>query len=637
MGNKKVIDLMEEQKLHLGCGEKYLAGYVNIDHPATEHTVMSVKADVYADIRTLSYAAGSIGEVRNHHLFEHFTRAEALRLLLVWRRWLAPDGRLVIETPDFAASAAAYTRSFSRRRRFQLGRHMFGSQEAGWANHLDFWDRAKFRFVLRRFGFKDVRFRRYRNAVAQKFSPAAFFDPLFNILGNLLPDAFYRRYGGHKMPNIVVTARKDGAFAVNDERAVREVLGEYLVGRETGKLLDVWMNQFRESFRSEPIAPSRRRVLFTVEFFDPKIGGAQEVVKQLAVRLSGDGYDVVIATTRLPGARRSIWPGVRFEEFRISGNAATGIHGSRREIERYENLLQENFDVILNYAAQSWPTDIALPLLAKMRAKKVLVPCGYSGLRNPAYADYFRTLPEYLGRYDALVYMSLNYQDKVFGDEHGLAGKAVFIPNGAAAEEFSSGKKSDLRQDFGIHTPHVAISVANHYVAKGHDFVIDAFQKMHRRDTTLLVVGAEGLPRTWKEWGHWALDYVPCLWHRWTVSNIRLVDGRLREDVLAAYKIADVFLFGSRVECAPLVMYESFAAGVPFVTTPVGNVADHKAVLKIVRTPLEMAAAANYLLDHEAERRTLGDRGREAWKSGHEWRTIAKSYEDLFDRLTGTR
>ncbi len=89
-------------KLHLGCGEEYLDGYVNIDYPASEHSVMRVKADRYADIRTLTYPDNSVDEIRMHHMFEHFERGEALQLLLRWRRWLKPGGILLIETPDFA-------------------------------------------------------------------------------------------------------------------------------------------------------------------------------------------------------------------------------------------------------------------------------------------------------------------------------------------------------------------------------------------------------------------------------------------------------------------------------------------------------------------------------------------------------
>lgn len=225
-------------KLHLGCGEQYLKGYVNIDFPVSEHSVMKPKADVFADIRTLQYPAGSIEEIRSHHVFEHFSRAETLKLLKQWHGWLAVGGTLVIETPDFEGSIRKFLHA-DIRTQSQLGRHIFGSQEAKWAYHLDGWYGKKFRFVLDRFGFKNIRVKRFSNRLAQKMNG---WRPALNLLGDLVPQYFYRKHGGHKMPNVVVSAVKTPE-AVDFESASREVLSLCLVGGEDAPMLDVWMKE----------------------------------------------------------------------------------------------------------------------------------------------------------------------------------------------------------------------------------------------------------------------------------------------------------------------------------------------------------------------------------------------------------
>src|SRR6185295_12103863 len=115
-------------RLHLGCGETYLEGYVNIDFPSSEHTIAHIKADKYADLRTLEYGVETVEEIRNHHVFEHFNRGEALGLLIKWRTWLKPGGILMIETPDFEESARELL-NVPLEKKGPLIRHIFGSQE----------------------------------------------------------------------------------------------------------------------------------------------------------------------------------------------------------------------------------------------------------------------------------------------------------------------------------------------------------------------------------------------------------------------------------------------------------------------------------------------------------------------------
>ncbi len=375
------------------------------------------------------------------------------------------------------------------------------------------------------------------------------------------------------------------------------------------------------------------RILHTVEFYEPRKGGAEEVIKQLSERLVMRGHEVTVATTYDSSRTSSYLQGVRIEQFKLSGNAAKGIRGDKEEVRRYQDLLTQSFDVIVNYAAQSWPTDLALEVLYRITAKKVLVPCGYSGLQNPLYAEYFAQLPEKLKQYEALVYMSLEYQDKKFGDTSGVSDKAAYIPNGAG-EEFTELPMYNFKYKLDIQTPHVALCVSNHYLAKGHQFVIDAFRAMKRQDTTLVIIGkplvSSGIKRMV---GHFVLDYCRCLWKSLTGRNIRLVSTDDRRLILSAYAAADLFFSGSSVECAPLVMYESFASKTPFITRPAGNVADHKEVLKIVETPEEMARVANYILDDPETGKDIAERAFALWQKSHTWNAIVEQYEQLYKKI----
>lgn len=147
-------------KLHLGCGENYLKGYLNIDFPQTHHPVQrQTKPDLQTDLTTLSYPEDSIAEIRLHHVFEHFDRPTALRLLIDWYLWLREGGRLVIETPDFKSSIQTFLQSDSPKQA-KILRHLFGSHEAGWATHKDAWYAAKFKLYLTRLGFAKISIKR---------------------------------------------------------------------------------------------------------------------------------------------------------------------------------------------------------------------------------------------------------------------------------------------------------------------------------------------------------------------------------------------------------------------------------------------------------------------------------------------
>ncbi|PIY92207.1 MAG: hypothetical protein COY70_04565 [Candidatus Magasanikbacteria bacterium CG_4_10_14_0_8_um_filter_42_12] len=190
-------------KLHLGCGGTYLDGYVNIDYPTTEQTIMNVRADIYQDITTLSYEEGSIDEIRTHHMFEHFNRSDALFLLARWRRWLKPEGQLVIETPDYFWCSVFYIFA-PFKFRMRLGRHVMGSQEADWADHLDFWDKKKFKKVLKTFGFTSIKF----------------------------SHPIYRNF----LPNVTVRCQKS-VRSIDDQAVLAEILSWYIVPGEDPEVL----------------------------------------------------------------------------------------------------------------------------------------------------------------------------------------------------------------------------------------------------------------------------------------------------------------------------------------------------------------------------------------------------------------
>lgn len=204
-------------KLHLGCGQVYLDGYINIDFPASKHTIQSASlADRYADITQLRYPRSSIEEIRLHHVFEHFTRPIACALLSMWYLWLKPAGILRIEVPDFERTAKIVLSPLATSRKKLLAiRHLYGSHEAQWAIHCQGYTPANLRTLLELYGFK------------------------INTLSN-------NSWKGTYNIEIIAAKSLENLSKNTLEQITRDYLKNYLVDESAEqKLLRVWMEVYK--------------------------------------------------------------------------------------------------------------------------------------------------------------------------------------------------------------------------------------------------------------------------------------------------------------------------------------------------------------------------------------------------------
>jgi glycosyltransferase involved in cell wall biosynthesis len=429
------------------------------------------------------------------------------------------------------------------------------------------------------------------------------------------------------------------------------------------------------------------RLLLCCESYPPHRGGVQEVMRQLAERLAARGHDVTVATSRHRERTSSVVNGVKIRAFNAGGKMVYGLNG---QIDDYREFVRTfEADAILVMAAQQWTFDALWPVLDDITARKVFIPCGFSGLYEPDFSDYFGELPAVLAKFDHLIFNAEKYRDIDFVRRIGLTDFTV-LPNGISEADFEREPDGQFRQKLGIpQDTFLFLTVGNPIEAKGHRDVVDAFSRLNTGGQSAVLLSIAG----WTERGpatvvHRLIEIVRLEGVRGLARLVRRKLSRFgsasgegpqaavvpplesiesmaakasaqplkrviltdleRQDLIRAYLAADLFVFASRVEYSPLVLFEAAAAGTPFLTIPVGNAdeivrwtgggmlceatKDSRGYTHVDSGTLarEMARCMN---DREKLNR-LGATARERWRNYFTWNIVTGYYEDILAART---
>lgn len=419
------------------------------------------------------------------------------------------------------------------------------------------------------------------------------------------------------------------------------------------------------------------KLLFCCESYWPHRGGVQEVMRQIAERMAARGHQVTVATSQHPLRKEGVVNGVAVRAFNAGGKMVYGLNG---EIDQYREFVRTfDADAILVMAAQQWSFDALWPVLDDIKARKVFIPCGFSGLYDPDFAQYFQEMPGILKKFDHLVFNAEKYRDIDFARMHGLSNFTV-LPNGISETDFEQPADANFRQKLGIpDNAYLFLTVGNPVEAKGHRQVLEAFSLLEPDERPLVflaiadwstntglaarfrrareIVHLEGI-RGLAQRLHRKLGQVattdPTSPPQPPIRNLAkrasgqqskraILTDLERRDLVQAYLTADLFVFASRIEYSPLVLFEAAAAGTPFLTVPVGNadeivrwtgggllcdaVKDKRGQTCV--DPATLATAmARCMKDHETLRR-MGAAARARWRRFFTWKVVAGYYEDI--------
>lgn len=369
--------------------------------------------------------------------------------------------------------------------------------------------------------------------------------------------------------------------------------------------------------------------------FPPEANGVSHVTFAHAVGLAERGHDVVVFTSAGNGRSqpRPVHARLRIKEFHI--------HGWRKytgETQAYQNcLLDSDLDAVLFHCWQSWPVDLAIPVIEKIKARKVLVSHGVSAnmILSPrailtwlAWRPYLYRLPTFMRLFDHIVFLSSQadrnrFYDRLVSLKTKLQNISV-IPNGGSISiKDRESKALQFRSKYNLMERKVILSVGEFSPLKNQKMAIDVFLSCSHKGSTLVLIGTNE--------NHYSRQLLATIGNR-LGNNILILTGLSRSEIEAAYLAADVFILASQSEVQPLVVLDAMSAGVPFISTDVGCVRDLPGGL-VGKCMRDFSRKLEFLLKNDAERRRLGMEGHAAFRSKYNWEHVIAEYEKLLVSL----
>ncbi|CAK22517.1 methyltransferase domain-containing protein [Synechococcus sp. CS-197] len=154
---------LNTKKIHLGCGNHHLSGFINVDARQTDAT------DLVCDMNHLPFQKNSLDVVYMCHSLEHIGLTEVGGFVQKIYTLLAPGGQFYVSVPNFEVLASLYLSN--KCPLSMIVRAIHGGQEYPENTHYMSYDQILLTQILKSAGFAEV-----KQYLPMNFLPAGFSD-----------------------------------------------------------------------------------------------------------------------------------------------------------------------------------------------------------------------------------------------------------------------------------------------------------------------------------------------------------------------------------------------------------------------------------------------------------------------------
>lgn len=356
------------------------------------------------------------------------------------------------------------------------------------------------------------------------------------------------------------------------------------------------------------------KFLITVATYYPLADGVQMVTQYTAEELVRLGHEVTIITSTL---KREEFPEMH-NGVKLIYTDVYKLHGIiKGDKKKYTKLvLQEvaDKDVMINVSLQTPTTDILCPVLDRIKCKKILYlhdihdfewhKDDFGNIKstlskmyyNVLYGLYYSIAHKYMRKYNLITHLSPFDSSIRYVKKHSIS-QNVIIGNAALDDVFKKEKgNSPCQMSY-------FLCLANYALHKNQMYVLNAFYKTENKDCKMVFIG-----RYANDYYHKFITEKKRLDTKFGIRQVEFKVGLSREETSRYIANAKSIILGSLIEKFPIVLVESMASKIPFISTDVGSVRYMPGGF-IIHSQTEMAYWMDYILTNQKSAELIGEAG----------------------------